>query len=132
MKPATSASFTWLRLHSLMSQKIVVWMKRAETLCGVIRVLNAVLLEFGKVGEEVIDVSVLWRRGLGRVGELIIHGKSQGQSITEVGRGRTGGKWGRCKIDLWEVLMEANDRVACPRSKKVQDSRWWGVTYDHK
>jgi hypothetical protein len=107
-------------------------MKRAETLCGVIRVCNVVLLEFEKVGEEVIDVRVLWRRGLGGVGELIIHGKSQGRSITGVVRGRTGGKWGRCKINLWEVLMEANDRVACPWSKKVQDSRRRGVTYDHK
>jgi hypothetical protein len=102
--------------------KIVIWMKMAETLCGVIRVWSVVLLEFGKVGEEVIDVSVLWRWGLGGFGELTIHKKTQGWSVIEVARGRTGGKWGRCKIDLWEVLVEANDRVACSRrSGKVPD-----------
>ena len=39
--------------------KVVVWMKRGETLGGVLRIRNVILLELRKVREEVINVGVL-------------------------------------------------------------------------
>ena len=50
-------------------------MKRGET------VGNVVLLELGKVGEEVINMGVLQRRRLGGIRELVIHEKTEHSSI---------------------------------------------------
>jgi hypothetical protein len=81
-----------------------------ETLSGVVWVQSVVLLELRKVG-------VLWRWRLGGIRGLAIHEKTERWSIAEVERGGTGGKRRGCKIKLWKVLMEANDRITFPQPK---------------
>ena len=66
-------------------------MKRGETLGGVLRVGNVVLLKLGKVSEEVINMGVLWRWRLGGIRELDIHEKVKHWPVVEIRRVVSGG-----------------------------------------
>ena len=61
-------------------------MKRGETLGGVLRVGNIVLLKLGKVGEEVINMGVLQRWRLGGIRELDIREKAERWPVVEIRR----------------------------------------------